>query len=174
MWGRLDRGLDALYRWCGAVAAVLLVVLTGLILASILGRLLSVYIPGVTAIAGYVMAAGAFFAMAYTFRSGGHIRVNLLVRNFRGPWKRANDLWCFGVLAVVTVYLAVYTCRLVWFSHSFGERSQAADAVPLWIPQSFLAAGAVVFAVCGVHTFLRALVDRAMMDRIEKPGTPEV
>lgn len=153
----LDRALDRLYLICGYIAALLLITLTGLVLASIISRLLSVFIGGVTEFAGYTMAACVFFAMAYTFRSGGHIRVTLFTSRMSGRVKRLNDLWCLAALAVITCYLAYYLCELTYESWLFDEISEGGDAIPLWIPQLPTAFGSVVFAICAVHTFLRGI-----------------
>ena len=73
----LDRRLDRFYLWCGYGAALLLVVLALLIIASILSRLLGTYVPGLTEYSGYAMAGGSCLALSHTLRSGGHIRVGI-------------------------------------------------------------------------------------------------
>ena len=170
----VDRALDRLYEICGYVAAVLLMALTGLVLTSIISRLLSVYIAGATEFAGYTMAACVFFAMAYTFRSGGHIRVTLFTSRMGGIVKRVNELWCLAALAVVVCYLAYYLVDQTVDSWKFGEISEGGDAIPLWIPQAPMAFGAVVYAICAVHTFLRALAAPDTLAKIDQTGGGEV
>lgn len=170
----LDRALDRLYGLCGLISALLLITLTGLVLASIVSRLLSVFIPGVTEFAGYSMASCVFFAMAYTFRSGGHIRVTLFTSRMTGRVRRFNELWCLGAMAVVVCFLAYYLCELAYVSWEFGEYSEGGDAIPLWIPQAPMAFGAAVFAICTVHTFLRALVMSETLSEIDRPAGGEV
>ncbi|MBB4285564.1 TRAP transporter small permease [Roseospira goensis] len=155
----LARGLDRFYVACGVISALCLVSLTALILASIVSRLLGVYLGGVTEMAGYAMAAGSFFGMPYAFRSGAHIRVSLLIANLSGRARWLFELWARAVIAAATVYLAVYFCRLAYFSWDFGEVSEGGDAIPLWIPQSVMAAGAVCFAISAVDSFIRAIVE---------------
>lgn len=62
-------------------------------------------------------------------------------------------------MAAVICYFAFYMCRLVWFSYDFQERSEGADAILLWIPQTPVAIGAVMFAVSVVHLLLETLTD---------------
>jgi len=111
-------------RACGLIAALLLITLTGLVLLSILTRMIGTYIGGVTEFAGYTMAACSFFAMSYTFRHGAHIRVQLLVSHLTGRARRIDDLWCLGVFALVTTYLSYYLCELAYDSWEFGEISE--------------------------------------------------
>lgn len=159
MWQRLSKFLDGLYRLCGYGAGVLLVLLCGLILYSIVARLLDLYSGGAADFAGYVMATSTFMALAYTFRSNGHIRVALLVQRTSGTSRRGLEVFGLGVMSAVTCFLAVYMTRLTLDSYQFGERSQGADAVLMWIPQTPVAVGAVLFAVSVVHTFLLAIFD---------------
>lgn len=170
----VDRALDRLYEICGYIAAGLLMLLTGLVLTSIISRLLSVFIAGVTEFAGYSMAACVFFGMAYTFRSGGHIRVTLFTSRMTGRVRRINEIWCLGAMAVVVTYLAYYLCELTYVSWDFGEISEGGDAIPLWIAQTPVAFGSAVFAICTVHTFLKSLVAPETLSEIDGSGGGEV
>ena len=154
----LTRFLDVLFRACGAVAAVCLVAIAVLVLTSILGRLLGVYIAGLNAYAGYMMAASSFFALAYAFRRGGHIRVNLLLTRLRGKARWALEVWCLGVASGLTVYLAWFCIRMVSVSLDFGDVSEGPDATPLWIAQLPMAIGSTIFALCLIESFLVALL----------------
>lgn len=155
----LARALDRFYQVCGLISAALLVTLTLLILASIVSRIAGVYLGGVSEFAGYAMAAGAFFGMPYAFRSGGHIRVSLLISNLSGRARWAFELWARGVIAAATAYLAFYLCRLVYYSYIYGDISEGGDAIALWIPQVPMAVGAVCFAVSTLDSFIRAIIE---------------
>ncbi len=153
----LDAALLRLYRGCGYVAAGFLVLIGVLVLASIVTRMMSVYIGGLTEFSGYAMAASSFLALAYTFNEGGHIRVELLLGHLgeRARWRA--EIGCLAVASVVGGYLAFYLVRMVLVSYQFEERSEGGDAVLLWIPQSLAAAGAVVLAVCLCHHLVRTI-----------------
>lgn len=160
----ITRFLDGLFRACGALAAVCLVAIAVLVLTSILGRLLGVYIAGLNAYAGYMMAASSFFALAYAFRRGGHIRVNLLLTKLQGRVHWAVELWCLGVASGLTIYLAWFSIRMVSVSLDFGQVSEGPDATPLWIPQMAMAIGSALFALCLVESFLVALLTGKVED----------
>lgn len=154
----LDRGLVRIYLACGVAAALCLIALALLVVTSIITRLLSLYVPGVIEYSGYAMAASSFFALAYAFRNGSHIRVNLLITRLRGKAKHIAEIWCLGVASIIGIYLAFYLVRLCYVSWELGERSEGADAILLWIPQTLVAFGASVFAICLVHSLVRVLV----------------
>ncbi|SMF64751.1 TRAP-type C4-dicarboxylate transport system, small permease component [Tistlia consotensis] len=154
----LDR-LEPLYRACGLVAAGFLIALTGLVLASILSRLAGVFLGGVTELAGYAMAAGSFFALAWTFKTGGHIRVALLINRFGDRGRVNAERWCRAVMAAGACYLAFYMGRLAWFSWLFGERSEGSAAFLLWVPQSLVTIGAAALALATLDSFLRVLIE---------------
>jgi TRAP-type C4-dicarboxylate transport system permease small subunit len=170
---RLSVALDTVYRAAGYVSGILLVLLCGLILWSVLARLLGVYAGGATDVAGYVMATSTFLALAYTFRSGGHIRVQLLVGRLAGGLRRGVEILALGLMSAVATFLAWYMTRLAYDSWDFGERSQGADAIALWIPQAPVAAGAWLLAVAVAHGFLQSIFDYDAVDPTRGPGAPE-
>ena len=90
----LSRGLDRLYLWCVWLSGVLLILLCLLVLWSILARIVGVFSGGATDVAGYVMATSTFTALAYTFRTNGHIRVGLLIQRFIGERRRRMEIAC--------------------------------------------------------------------------------
>jgi len=71
--------LDLLYKSCGVLAAISLSGIAVLILAQIIGRFFGVLVPSANEIAGFLMAASSFLALAYVFRAGSHIRVTMLL-----------------------------------------------------------------------------------------------
>ena len=144
----MRRALDRLYLGCGVIAAICLMGIGVLVLLSVIARPLGIYIPGLNTYAGYLMAASSFLALAYTFRQGGHIRVNLVLSRLRGAKRQGLQIWCHGVAALLSLYIAYYVIDMVLVSFGFGDVSEAADATPLWIPQSALAIGSVVFSIC--------------------------
>ena len=156
----LDRRLDRFYLWCGYGAALLLVVLALLIIASILSRLLGTYVPGLTEYSGYAMAGGSFLALSHTLRSGGHIRVGIVLNTLHGRARRGLQLWCLAMGTGLAWYLAYYLVRMTHVSWQLGDRSEGADALPLWIPQTLMSFGSVVLAICFLHCLIAFLAGR--------------
>jgi TRAP-type C4-dicarboxylate transport system permease small subunit len=159
MWRAVSNGLNRIYIWSGYGSGALLVFLCGLILYSVLARLLGLYLGGVNDVAGYVMATSTFMALSYTFRSNGHIRVGLVLQRFTGNSRRGLEILCLGIMTAVIWYFAYYMGRLVYYSYIFGERSEGADATPMWIPQTPVALGSLLFAISVTHSLVQAFVD---------------
>ncbi len=172
----LRNALDKVYIAGAWLSGILLILLCALVIWSILARVLGVFAGGATDVAGYVMATSTFMALSYTFRSQGHIRVALLIQNLMGKTRRIFELWCLGVLSAISVYLAWYMARLALDSWEFEERSEGADAIFLWIPQTPVAVGSALFALAVVHTFLEAVFDYDSVDpnKREDEGPNEI
>ncbi|HET8725865.1 MAG TPA: TRAP transporter small permease [Alphaproteobacteria bacterium] len=147
--------LSLLYKACGVVAAGFLVMIAVLTALSIITRLLGLSIPGLTAYAGYSMAASSFLALAYTFGHGGHIRVSLLLGRLQGQARRIGELWCLAAGSFFSGYLAWHAIGMVQISHKINDISQAPDATPLWIPQIAMAFGATVLAIAMVERLIQ-------------------
>ncbi|MEX0348101.1 MAG: TRAP transporter small permease subunit [Paracoccaceae bacterium] len=156
---QLSRLMDAVYKIGAFAAGALLILLCVLVLYSILARAFGLYAGGATDFAGYVMATSTFLALAYTFRSNGHIRVQLLIQKLGHAPRRNVEIFCLGFMSCITTYVAYYMTRLTYDSWDFGERSEGADAVLLWIPQTPVAIGAALLAIASIHSFLQALFD---------------
>jgi TRAP-type C4-dicarboxylate transport system permease small subunit len=144
--------LSRLYAVCGVLAALFLLAIAIIVLVSIVSRLLGYSVPGLTAYAGYCMAASSFLALAYTFEHGGHIRVEILLQQLEGWRRRLAELWCLSAGLFLAAYLAWFSIKMVRVSLEIGDVSPAPDATPLWIPQLGMAFGASVLAL--------ALLDR--------------
>jgi TRAP-type C4-dicarboxylate transport system permease small subunit len=138
--------LDKLYIWSGYLAGVFLAGIGVAIIAQVVGRFFRVSIDG-TEIAGFCLAATSFFALAHTFKSGSHIRVNLLIRRFTGKSRRLVELWCCGISAVIVGYVAYHAILLSIQSYQFHDISPGLAAMPFWIPQAGMAAGLILLTV---------------------------
>lgn len=145
--------LDKLYLWSGYVAAVFLAGIGVAIIAQVVGRFFGVSIDG-TEIAGFCLATTSFFALAHTFKSGSHIRVNLLIRRFTGRSGRLVELWCCGISAVIVGYVAYHAVLLCIQSYQFHDVSPGLAAMPFWIPQAGMAAGLILLTVALVDELI--------------------
>jgi TRAP-type C4-dicarboxylate transport system permease small subunit len=141
------RALEAVYNGAAALAALCMVGLLVMVLASILGRQLHFHLPGTDAYAGYLMAAAGFLSLAHTLKRGEHIRVTLLIGALKGGSQRALELWSLAAASALSALMAWYSLRLAWQSHTFNDVSTGNDATPLWIPQISMAVGTLVLTL---------------------------
>lgn len=165
----LRRWLDGLYAACGALAAAAIVAITVVVAGQVLlnligyladllfGKRLSLIIPSYVQLSGYALAFATFLALGLALRRASHIRVTLLEARLPQPLRRTTLLlvtlcgmamgalfsWSFGVL--------------VYHSFLWGDRGVGIISTPLWIPQSVLLLGVLVFLVAAIDTFVEVL-----------------
>lgn len=152
--------LDKIYTGAAYLAGIFMVGILVAVIVGILGRLLNFSAAGMDAYAGYSMAASAFLALAHTLRRREHIRVTLLLNAVSGSARRALEVLCYAVGALIAGTLAWFSGRLVWQSHLFNDISTGLDATPLWIPQIGMALGAALLFVAFVHEWTEAMMKR--------------
>lgn len=156
----MRRVLDRVYRACGALAAACIAIIAALVTAQVAGRLAGVLVPGADDLAGYALMASSFLGLAYTLRAGGHIRMTLLLRR-SGPRARLGlEAACLGFGAIVTGYFAWHVVEMARDAWRFGDKSMGVLPIPLWIPQSVMALGAIVLCVAFVDDLAGALRGR--------------
>ena len=153
----LDRNLNKLYRFSGYIAAIFLILIAVFILIGISSRIFGFYIRGLAEYSGYCMASASFFALAYTFVEGGHIRITLFFEKLSGFKKKIAEIWCFGVATFFSSYLAFYFIKMLVVSYKFQERSEGADEILIWIPQLSVALGSSIFFICVFHQLIKTL-----------------
>jgi len=152
--------LDFTYNAAGVLAALFMVGTLAMVLLGIAGRLLDFHVPGTDAYAGYCMAGAGFLALAHTLKRGEHIRVTLILERLTGAAHRALTLWSFAAGGLLALLFAYYSVRLAYQSLDFHDISTANDATPLWIPQSAMALGTLVFAIAMVDELVLEILGR--------------
>lgn len=155
----LDKPLKNVYKFCGFIAAIFLILMASCILLQILGRIFDFYIPGLMEYAGYCMSSSVFFSLAWTFQEKGHIRFELLL-NTVSPSLRWG-LECIGAFVAfcISVFFCYFFIRLTFVSYIFLEKSDGPEAILLWVPQSMSSLGILIFTIGLFHHFLEQLSD---------------
>ncbi len=139
--------LDILYLVSGVLASISLIAILLLIVVQMVARWTGEVFPGAAAYAGYAMAAASFLAFANALNKGAHIRVSIVLNAVGPKAKRVIDTWCFAVAALIAWYFVFHAQKFVYWSWKFNEISQDQDKTMLWIPQSIMLTGAVIFAI---------------------------
>ena len=149
-----------IYKISGFIAAVFLILVAVFILTGISSRIFGFYIRGLAEYSGYSMAASSFFALAYTFYNNGHIRITLFLEKFKNKKRRFLEIWCLSVASFFSGFMAYYFIKMVIISIKFEERSEGADEILIWIPQTSLAIGSFVFFICIFHHLVFSILDK--------------
>ena len=161
MFCKIDNYLRILYRLSGYIAAFFLILVATFILTGIASRIFGFYIRGLAEYSGYCMAASSFFALAYTFDEGGHIRITLFLEKVSGIKKNFLEIWCLIMSSFFSGYLAFYFLKMLKISYEFQERSEGADEILIWIPQTSVALGSTIFFVCVFHQFILKIINKS-------------
>tara|TARA_B100001057_G_C22731137_1_gene903829 strand:- start:681 stop:1163 length:483 start_codon:yes stop_codon:yes gene_type:complete len=154
----LDKNLNKIYKISGYIAAIFLIFVAIFIIIGILSRIFGFYIRGLAEYSGYCMASASFFALAYTFVEGGHIRITLFLEKLSGLKKKALEIWCLSIASFFSGFLAFYFIKMLIISYKFQERSEGADEILIWIPQTSVAIGSLIFFICVFHQFFLRII----------------
>lgn len=162
--------LRPLYHLGGYLSATCLVLICSLITLQILGRIgdilataigagrIGLTIPGLSQICGFLLVGATFFGLAYTFIHHAHIRVTLLIGQLPPRYRAFVETACLSVALALCLYLAFYLYRLLADSIAYGETSYGLVSIPLWLPQSAILAGVVLFCLALTEAWWQTLV----------------
>ena len=158
---KIDNYLRILYRLSGYAAAFFLILVATFILTGIASRIFGFYIRGLAEYSGYSMAASSFLALAYTFGEKGHIRITLFLEKSKENVREILELWCLFVATFISCFLSYYFIKMLIISIKFGERSEGADEILIWIPQLSVAIGSTIFFICVSHNFILSILKKS-------------
>jgi TRAP-type C4-dicarboxylate transport system permease small subunit len=183
-------GLDRLYLMCGWVAAGFIVAICTMVSAQvslnlidrlailITGDAIGLAIASYSDFTGFFLSAASFFALAHTFRDGGHIRVSIILQVLPPAGRRAADILCLTLTAAVAVYFTYYAAALTFDSYSYNDLSSGLVAVPIWIPQLSTPLGLVILSIAVIDDLIKVLFGFApsfsgkgenLLEEIEEP-----
>ncbi len=163
--------LDRIYFICGVIAALNLIAILGLILIQMFARWTGEVFPGAPDYAGYCMAAASFYAFAYALNHGAHIRVSILLNAVGDTARRWLETWCFAIATALGWYFAYYATKATYWSWKFNDISQGQDAIQIWIPQTSMVIGSVIFAVALTDHLVHVLISgdhRIVSDTVDQ------
>jgi TRAP-type C4-dicarboxylate transport system, small permease component len=152
--------LYELYRFSGYLAAFFLILVAVFIFIGISSRIFGFYIRGLAEYSGYCMAAASFYALAFTFIGGGHIRITLFLEKASSSYKKLLEIWCLIVATIFSGYLSFYLWKMLLFSYDFQERSEGADEILIWIPPTSVAIGSLIFFIAVLHKFILPILSK--------------
>lgn len=147
----------SIYWFSGWASATCLILMTLLILAQIVARLLGVLIPSSEDFAGWLLSATIFFGLAYTFNTGGHIRLTILLSKLPAKIRKAFEIFALFMGIGIVAFMAYYTSYTVYESYDFGDVSDTYLPVPLWLVQLPMAVGSILLLFACVDSLLVAL-----------------
>jgi TRAP-type C4-dicarboxylate transport system permease small subunit len=86
--------------------------------------------------------------LAYAFRHGAHIRVDLIIGRLQGSGRFIMESVALILTTVLALFFAYSMADLAFDSFQFEDVAQGSVAWKLWVPQALCAFGAALFALC--------------------------
>lgn len=154
----LLRPLRRLYAVGAVLSAVCLVTAGFLVVLQIVGRLAGFLVPSVPELAGFLLGATIFLALADTQRLGEHIRVTVLFERAGTRLTKVLEIVYRLVGLVLLGMLAWYMLQLTLESWEFNDRSAGMIGIPYWIPQSAMTFGVAMLCVRFLDELLHLLL----------------
>jgi TRAP-type C4-dicarboxylate transport system permease small subunit len=169
------RALDALYLASGLAGALALAAIAIIIGLQVVGRQFGATLPGADDLTAFAVAGSAMLPLAYAFRHGAHIRVDLIIGRLSGKPRFLMEALALLIATLLCAWFAWSMADLASDSFAFEDVAQGTVPWKLWVPQAMVAAGVAIFAVSllddllvhlsgGVPSY-RAAADKAAIDR---------
>jgi TRAP-type C4-dicarboxylate transport system permease small subunit len=143
----MRQALHRLHQLGALLAGVFLVAVGALTLVPIVARLAGWPAHSWDEVATYCMAASAFLGLACTWRSGVHVRMELLINRFQGPFRKGLEILALVITLTACGYFTWFASRFAKESFQMNDMSQGLLPIPLWIPQSSMVIGLVLLCM---------------------------
>ena len=155
------RAADRLYYALGYLSGLQLLLLAGFITYQATARKLGgPYVQGTDSISGYVLAMAVTWALAYSLRSGAHVRIDVLLPYMRPAVRAVADFLALLAVAFFAFVVAWKTWGSVIDDYERGVVATAYPAVPLYIPKAVIAAGFTLLVLTAAQMMLSSLAER--------------
>lgn len=151
------QALDRIYAGAGFLAGICIALIAVIILAQIVGRWFGIIVPSTEDFSSYLLGSASFLALSYTFRSGGHIRVTLLINLLSSNFQKKLVHFTLAVFVIIAAYGSYFLSFLAYESWYFHEVSQGYIVVPLWIPQLPMALGSMLLVIALLDDLVQSL-----------------
>ena len=160
-------GLEALVQRTSKAASLLggvaTVAITGLVTFDVLMR----YFLGepqlfVDELANFLQVLVVFWGLAWTFRVGGHVRVDLVTAHLPGPARA----WLRVVTLAIGIALLLVMAWVTWLSVGEAWEQRRVSTVmlyPLWLPMALIPTGLLLMALAMLGPLVRQV--RAALGR---------
>jgi TRAP-type C4-dicarboxylate transport system permease small subunit len=144
----LRRALDAMYLLGGIAGGAALAAIGGIIATQVVGRQFGATVLGADDLTAFSVAASATLPLAYAFRHGAHIRVDLIIGRLAGAPRFVMETVALAISAGLACFFAYAMLDLATDSFAFEDVAQGSVAWKLWVPQGMVGTGAALFALC--------------------------
>jgi TRAP-type C4-dicarboxylate transport system permease small subunit len=153
----LRRLLTAVTNAAAYLAAFFVCAIFVLMIAQSIMRGVGLPTGGMNDIVAWLTAASAFLAMAHAFRNGDFVRVTLLLEKASKRGRHLLELISLAIATAFVGYLAFWAVRYTYESWQFKDMPTGQIALPMWIPQTSFALGALLLLAVIMDEFIIVL-----------------
>lgn len=114
---------------------------------------------------GYALALGGMWALAHTLRSGGHVRIDVLLPYLGRKLRSVLDYAALACMTVFAAVISVYAWRLAIDSFTADARAMSFLRTPLFVPQGLMALGFTVLSLEAIVILAVGIVESARLGR---------
>jgi len=139
------------------LAGVFLCAIAVLVISQIVGRMFHVQVRSAIDFATFCLAAFIFLGLAYTHRSGSHIRVTLLIRLLPAKPRRVVESLNVVAATALFAYFTVKCAQMTLQSYEFGSVSIGVIPFPIFVPQLGMTLGLFLITVALVEDLVHLL-----------------
>lgn len=175
---KLLHGIESLSKWDGWIGVACLATLIALMVAELAVRALSNVFPALPGglphtweYCSYLMAASFTFGAAMTLRTGGHIRVQLLLCRVGQGGRRGLEALTSLIGLLSVSFLSYSMACFTWTSFVSGQVSPESGTL-LWMPQLAVTLGIFLLALQLLARLIQALTGLPLEDDRMKPSAP--
>jgi TRAP-type C4-dicarboxylate transport system permease small subunit len=161
------RVIDLLATGMAYLSGALFLLTSFYITADVIGRKFFHISSAVTdEIGGYALALGGMWALAYTLRTGGHVRIDVLLPHLP---LRVQGILSYAALVVMTLFAAMvsfYSWRLAIDSFTVSAKAMSFIQTPLFIPQGLMAVGFSMLTLEAIAILVVGLAESLRLGRL--------
>ena len=115
---------------------------------------------------GYALAVGGMWALAHTLRSGGHVRIDVLLPYLPRTARSVLDYAALACMVLFASLIAVYAWRLAIDSFTGDARAMSFLRTPLFVPQGLMALGFTVLSLEATVIVLAGIAESVRLGRL--------
>lgn len=163
MFRQIFRMIGTLGKGAYYLSAALIICIGAAVVFEVFYRALTTKsLAWVTEFSGYILAGLVFLGLGYVYRKGGHVRMTLLLDAVNPKLSRVlywiTDFLVLGYALIQLWQLSI----LAYESYIFNWKSSTTLEVSLYLPQSFMVLGALLFVLEIINTAVSRKLDKTM------------
>lgn len=159
--------VDLVAKGMAYLSGALFLLTSFYITADVIGRKFFHISSAVTdEIGGYALALGGMWALAYTLRTGGHVRIDILLPYLPPQVRLLLDYGALAFMGFFASMIAAYSGRLAFDSFTTNAKAMSFIQTPLYLPQGLMAAGFIMLSLEAIVILALGLVESLHLGRL--------